>query len=86
MNVRPEDLIESIDSPESFLAFLKALEVDARLDESVPYARGTRGWESGTIAWFLEAMHAWATDSDSLPGAPTWRDFARLLLAGKVYE
>lgn len=86
MNVRPEDLIESIDSPESFLAFLKALEVDARLDESVPYTRGTRGWESGAIAGFLEAMHAWATDSDSLPGAPTWRDFARLLLGGKVSE
>ena len=86
MSVRPEDLLDNIDSPQSFLAFVKALEDDARRDESVPHARGTHGWESRTIHGFLEAMSAWATDSGSLPSAPTWRDVARLLLAGKAYE
>jgi hypothetical protein len=86
MSPRPEDIIDNIDSLESFLTFVKALEDDARLDESRPHACGTRGWENGTIEAFLEAMHAWATDSGALPSVPTWRDVAQLLLAGKIYE
>jgi len=86
MSRRPEDLIDSIDSAESFLTFLKALEEEARLDESRHCPSGTRGWENGTLGGFLEAMHAWAADSGSMPATPTWRDVAQLFLAGKAYE
>lgn len=86
MSRRPEDLIDSVDSLQSFLTFVKALEDDARMDESRPFASGARGWENGTIEAFLEAMRAWAIDSGSLPPTPTWRDVAQLLLAGKSYE
>ena len=87
MNERPEELIDGIDSLQSFLEFVKALELDERLDQPRQYDSGTRGWENGTIAAFLEAMHAWATASGSLPStAPTWKDVAELFLAGKYYE
>ncbi len=86
MSPKPEDLIDSIDSRESFLAFVRALAGDTRLDESRSYAAGTRGWENGTVESFLEAMQAWAADCSSLPSTPTWRDMAQLLLAGKYYE
>ncbi|MGF1514926.1 MAG: hypothetical protein ACFB5Z_14695 [Elainellaceae cyanobacterium] len=86
MNVWPEDLIENIDSPESFLQFVKSLEKDARMDKAKTYPSGTHGWENGTIVDFLEAIHAWGTDADALPQSPSWRDVARLLLAGKSYQ
>lgn len=86
MTRRPEDLIEGVDSLESFLDFVKALEVEARLDRPQPYASGTHGWQNGTIEAFLESLHAWATDTRSLPHTPSWRDVAQLLLAGKSYE
>jgi hypothetical protein len=86
MSPRPEDLLDSIDSPQSFLAFVKALEDDARQDVPRRHAAGTRGWNSRAIEDFLEAMHAWATDSGSLTSVPAWRDVARLFLAGKGYE
>lgn len=82
MRPRPEELIECIDSPESFLRFVKALADDARMDAARPFAPGTSGWENGTVESFIEAMHAWATDSASLPAKPVWRDVAQLLLAG----
>lgn len=82
----PEDLIESVDSLESFLEFVKVLATDARSDRPRLYASGTHGWENGTIEAFLEAMCAWATDSESLPPSPSWRDVAQLLLAGKAHE
>ena len=86
-------LLESVNSKESLLVFMKALELD-RLDEdakelaspSSPYGSGANGWENGTISSFIEAMHAWATDSSDLPESPSWRTFADILLAGKIYE
>lgn len=86
MTSNPESHLASIDSLESFLAFLRVLEMDARADNPVAHAAGSNGWENGTIAAFLDAMHAWATDSGALSSTPSWQDVAKLLLAGKHYE
>jgi len=91
MSLNPEDLIDSVNSKESFLEFMRALRLD-REDEnrkeakspSSPYGPGANGWENSTIEAFLEAMHAWA--DSGLPEKPTWKDLARLLQAGKAYE
>ncbi|HEX4945574.1 MAG TPA: hypothetical protein VFZ34_02770, partial [Blastocatellia bacterium] len=46
----------------------------------------TDGWENISLEHFLEAIHAWAVDSNSLPEQPDWRCIAQLLVAGKNYE
>jgi len=89
----PEEQLERVDSREAFLAFLKTLHLesqDVRTGSATstlpPHGPEPHGWENGTIEAFLDAMHAWATDSDALPTQPTWRVMAQLLLAGKAYE
>ena len=84
-----------VDSPASFLTFLavlrehrEAAEAEARAARTAlagPPEVGPGGWENWTIGEFLEAMDDFAQDAD-LPSAPSWRDVARLLLAGKGYE
>ena len=51
-------------------------------------------WENPTLERFLEAMQAWIEDSDGyyantgqpVPVQPTWRTFAEILIASKIYE
>ena len=51
-------------------------------------------WENPTLERFLEAMQAWIEDSDGyylnagqfVPVEPTWRTFAEILIASKIYE
>jgi hypothetical protein len=76
--MKPEELLDSISSRQSFLQFLEALLEDR--------CNSRDGWENKSIESFLEAMHAWAVDSNSLPEQPDWRYIAQLLLAGKHYE
>jgi hypothetical protein len=88
----PASSAAKVDSPESFLTFLAALREHraAAVEEArhVPpggFDVGPGGWENWTIDEFLEALEAYAQDAE-LPAQPTWRDVARLLLAGKGYE
>jgi hypothetical protein len=88
----PAYYAQLVDSPANFLTFLEVLRehraaaiAEARNDPPGGFDIGPGGWENWTIEEFLEALEAYAQDAD-LPPAPTWRDFARLLLAGKVYE
>jgi hypothetical protein len=88
-----EELADSVNSRETFLAFVEALaaerERDAagdRASSSSPYGPTVMGWENTTIKDFLEAAVACARDGSRLTDQPTWRDMALFLLGGKAYE
>ena len=88
-----EHLIQRVNSKDTFLEFLKALESNWTKDQELregaqlaPFLPGPSGWENLSVGGFLEAMHAWACDSQWLDDEPSWRMFAELLLAGKGYE
>jgi hypothetical protein len=75
------EMIERVDSKESFLAFVAALRADWELhaDQSE--------WENPDLGRFLDAMQAWTTDmGERVPAAPSWRTFAEMLIAAKIYE
>jgi hypothetical protein len=74
-------LVEQVDSKESFLEFVAALRADWE-------ARGRETeWENSDLGRFLEAMHAWTEDMDErVPASPSWRTFADILYAAKIYE
>ena len=87
---------ENVNDFGSFIRFVNWLASD-RADEvakerarpSHPIGPGSNGWENTTIEAFLEAAAAWATDDRNKTGnepEPTWREFARFLHAGKIYE
>ena len=91
--MKPEHLISRVNSKDTFLEFLKALENDWTKEQELregtqlaPFLPGPLGWENPSVGSFLEAMHAWADDSQWLDDEPSWRTFAELLLAGKGYE
>jgi len=74
-------MIERIDSKESFLEFVAALRADwvSRADQPE--------WENPDLGRFLESMQAWSDDmGERVPAAATWRTFAEMLYAGKIYE
>lgn len=73
----PEELLDSVNSRETFLVFLAALLADQT---------DADGWKNASLENFLEAMYAWAIDTQLLVEQANWRDFAQLLLAGKSYE
>ena len=87
------DLLDKVNSKDSFLQFVKALKED-KIDEdekekalpSSPYASGANGWENGSIATFLDAIEAFGEDNDQIKEEPNWKNFALLLYAGKFYE
>ncbi|MBA6316950.1 DUF7660 family protein [Cellulophaga baltica] len=91
MKVDLNELLDNVNSKETFFEFLDALkrdkeDEDAKENEnpSSPYSSGVNGWENGSIAAFLDAMHAFGQDSDKI--RLDWRSFALLLYAGKFYE
>ena len=74
---------EKVNSFESFLKFMKVLEVD--------FVENGSCWENQTIDMFLEASAAWANDTkseitDSNIHTATWQNFARILSSGIIYE
>ena len=90
-------ILDRVDSPESFLEFARALASDrraSRVESSFPMSPSEAwagGWENTTIEAFLDAAVAWATDSQfghsqGLQGASPWRVFATFLYCGKIYE
>lgn len=84
---------EKVDTFDSFLKFLKAMEKDRK--ESVkleaenltsPYEPDAGGWENTSIEDFLESMRAWLADSQDKDVSPSWELFAEAIMAGKTYE
>ena len=85
--------LQAVHDRESFFAFVAALGADRRasiaaeaVKPSSRYGPDAGGWENITIESFLDAALSWAESSAGLPAAPTWRDFAYFLYAGKFYE
>jgi len=88
------ELAHRVDSKETFLEFVAALRADweaSRAEESAypssPYSADARGWENPDLGRFLEAMQAWTEDMSARVAAqPSWRTFADMLMAAKIYE
>ena len=91
--MRLDDLLDKVNSKQSFLDFVEALK-DDRIDElekeekneSNSYGPGVNGWENGSIEAFLDAIHAFGQDNSQISEQPNWKCFALLLYAGKFYE
>ena len=74
-------IVDRVNSKEWFAEFLAALQAD--------WEAGGREleWENSNLGRFLEAMHAWIQDMDQrIPEQPSWRTFADILYAAKIYE
>lgn len=78
---------ESIQTKAEFVEFLKLLLSNYR-------TYGNK-WENDSLDRYLEAMSAWVDDSEGYydnlgigvdPNQPSWRVFADILLAARVYE
>jgi hypothetical protein len=88
------ELAHRVDSKETFLEFVAALRTDweaSRAEESAqpssPYGPAAREWENPDLGRFLEAMQAWTEDmGDRVAAQPSWRTFADMLMAAKIYE
>ncbi|QNH10991.1 hypothetical protein [Xanthomonas sp. SI] len=83
----------TVDDETSFIQFVELLAADRKLSESLSVTHdGFQGaWANQSIADFLRAASAWATDSEFgvRPGPkPTnpWKLFATFLWAGRGYE
>lgn len=80
------DDIDKIENAEDFSKFIEDLLED--------YANNPEQWGNDTLETFLRAMSAWCSDSDGYyqnakiakPVAETWKNFARILLASRIYE
>ena len=92
--MEPYDLLEKVDGPDTFLAFVNELRSDRMSEVGRPIdaaGRGASGWENHTIEDFLEAALRWAEDSDfgarqDLKDASPWLLCATFLYCGKIYE
>jgi hypothetical protein len=88
-----DDLLEKVNSKQSFFDFVEALRDDKikedekeKIKKSDPNEPGANGWQNGSIDAFLDAMYAFGQDSSSITEQPDWKGFALILYAGKFYE
>lgn len=86
-----DDLLEKVNSKESFLDFIEALKNDKinegqkeKENPSKPYSDGKNGWVNGSVVDFLDSIHAYGTDNNKIN--LDWKSIAELLYAGKFYE
>lgn len=87
MSVEIEDMVEQLNSKADFVRFLEALKRDSDAN--------SESWENSTVPTFIGAMFGWAVDSEGYyenlgieidTSGPSWRFFADVLLAARVYE
>ena len=77
---------QGIGSREDLVAFLTALRYDLQTKPEQ--------WANRDLPTYLEALAAWASDLEgyyrntgqAIPAQPSWKMFAEMLLAAKVYE
>lgn len=74
------DFYEKIESKVDFEKFLKLLIQDFNINK--------KEWENDSLPLFLEGLYGYNFDSENDPKEiePTWKVFAEILLAAKVYE
>ncbi len=88
------ELIERVNSRDSFLEFVAALRADLLASNaqeaaapSSPYSPNALDWENLSLDRYLEALHAWTEDmGERITEPPSWRTFANMLYAAKGYE
>ena len=81
-----DELAAQIKDRDDLVDFIHALRLDLQQNEG--------RWENATLETFLEAMAAVVQDLDGryrnrnepMPEKLSWRDFAALLLASRIYE
>lgn len=72
------ELFQNINSKEDFLRFLQLLKNDFNINKSK--------WENENLYSYLDAMERYFSDIVNKDKLPTWKLFAEILLASKVYE
>ncbi len=95
------DLLEQVNSKETFLRFAHALAADFRDEQEKEQAhptpclgltQGANGWYNHSVDSFVGAMCDWAEATSAATGEPrvaeqpSWRSFALMLLMGKYCE
>ena len=87
-----EQAVQQVNSKESFLEFVSLLCADWERSQEIekttpssPYAANACGWENPKLGPFLDALAAWG-GSARISSEPSWRSFAEMLLAAKIYE
>lgn len=88
------ELAKRVNSRDSFLEFVAALRADLVASSeqeaatlSSPYSSNALRWENPTLVCYLEALHAWIADMGNHISEPlSWRSFADMLYAAKIYE
>lgn len=80
------ELIADIQSKEDLVQFVALLRDDL--------IQNPESWENSSLERFFEAMGAWMTDADDdhrkmgqgTAMEPSWKSFAAILYASKIYE
>jgi hypothetical protein len=80
------ETLQNVESREGFAKFIAALRLDL--------SERTIEWENPTLDRFLSAIEAWVGSMENyyrntgqeFDGKPSWRTFADILYAGKIYE
>ena len=75
-NIEIYDLFEKIKTRQDFEFFLKKLIIDFNDNKG--------DWENSTLESFLEGLYGYNYNSDN--DKPTWKLFAEIILAARVYE
>lgn len=76
MEIDIYEFIETIETKEDFVLFLSMLRKDIVIHEDE--------WENLTTDRFVFALQRYCEDAGS--NIPSWKNFATLFLAAKVYE
>ena len=86
------DLAAAVATRSDLAQFVRVLLADCRENAAAeastpsgPWTSATAGWENPTLDRFLEALAGYADEGQGDQPA-TWRTFAELLAAAKVYE
>ncbi|MGA3979497.1 DUF7660 family protein [Ralstonia nicotianae] len=85
VKITPQE-VNDVDSKERLADFVAALVRDLR--------ENAGGWENVSLDRFLGAMESWIREMDGyyknmgqpILNTPTWRTFADILFAARVYE
>jgi len=86
MGLGPKMTPESVNSKSDFVQFVEGLRADL--------AKNPDEWENPTLDRFLDAIAAWTATSDNyyrntarpVPDNVSWRFFAEVLAAARIYE
>ena len=74
------DFYKKIETKKDFEEFLRLLKED--------YSVNRESWENANLGLFLEGLYGYnySTNEEESFEPPTWKMFAEMLLAAKVYE